>query len=84
MSYAEDVRQYCITTIVEPARSAGVREVSIRVGDVHHALGYKHRHPLVCAALRATLFEESGRVKRVADEGPRESSTTVLNFAILP
>lgn len=84
MSYAEEVRQHCIRAIVEPARSAGVREVSIRVGDVHRSLGYKHRHPLVCSALRASLFEENGRVKRVADEGPWESSTTVLKFAVLP
>lgn len=63
---------------------AGVSEVAIRAGEVHRALGYKNRLPLVCSALGAAVFEESARVQRIGVEGPLASTTTVIRFRVLP
>src|SRR4051812_1402258 len=48
MSHADDVREHCRAHYLEPARARGESTVSIRAGDVHSALGYKNRLPLVC------------------------------------
>jgi 5-methylcytosine-specific restriction protein B len=84
MTYADDVRAYCAEQMIEPARSKGVTEVAIRAGDVHRAMGYKNRLPLVCSALGAAVFEQTARVKRTAVEGPLASTTTVIRFTVLP
>jgi len=68
--FSDNVRAHCGRTIIEPARKALRREVEIRVGDVHDALGYKNRFPLVCAALGAAVFEDQYRVRRLSIKGP--------------
>ena len=77
MSHADEVRAYCTRRYVQAARSDGQKEFSIRVGDVHDALGYKNRLPLVCSALGATKFCEANGIKRTAVEGPLNGSTTI-------
>ena len=83
MSFADDVREHCRVHIVQPARTRGESSITIRAGDVHSALGYKNRHPLVCSAVGATKFEESCRVERVAIDGPLNGANTVFTFRIL-
>jgi len=83
MSFADDVREHCRVHYVEPARTGGETTITIRAGDVHSALGYKNRHPLVCSALGATTFEESCRVERIAIDGPLNGANTVFTFRIL-
>jgi hypothetical protein len=83
MSYADDVREHCWVHYVEPARTCGDSTITIRAGDVHSALGYKNRYPLVCAALGASTFEEAYRVQRVAVDGPLNGANTVFTFRIL-
>jgi 5-methylcytosine-specific restriction protein B len=83
MSFADDVREHCRVNYVEPGRTRGDSTITIRAGDVHSALGYKNRYPLVCSSLGATTFEESCRVKRVAVDGPLNGANTVFTFQIL-
>ncbi len=83
MSFADNVREHCRLHYVEPARPAGETTIIIRAGDVHSALGYKNRHPLVCSALGATTFAESCRVERVAIDGPLNGANTVFTFRIV-
>ena len=82
MSLADDVRSYCSKHFVDPARSRGDKQVAIRAGDVHQALGYKNRLPLVCSALGAAVFESEYRVHRTAVEGPLNGSNTILRFDV--
>jgi hypothetical protein len=82
-SLADDVREYCRINYIEPARSSGDSTVAIRAGDVHSALGYKNRHPLVCAAIGSKMFAELCRVERVALAGPHSGANTVFTFRIL-
>lgn len=83
MSYAEEVRAYCSRQYIQPARAAGRSEVSIRAGDVHEALGYKNRMPLVCSAIGAAVFSEQNAVRRLAIEGPINGANTVFRFQVI-
>ncbi len=82
MSYADDVRAYCKKAYVDIARSKGERTVSIRSGDVHAALDYKNRYPLVCSAIGSNKFEEMCNIKRIAVEGPINGVNTVFTFEV--
>jgi len=83
MSHADDVRALCAKKYIEPARSRGEKQVSIRAGDVHEAMGYKNRMPLVCSALGAITFEDKCRVRRVGVDGPLNGANTIFRFVLL-
>lgn len=83
MCHADDVRSYCCETYVKPARKAGQETVEIRSGDVHAAMGYRNRYPLVCSAIGAKVFEDMCRVMRTAVEGPINGSNTTFRFELL-
>jgi hypothetical protein len=80
--YADEVRAYCSRHYVQPARAAGKKEISIRAGDVHEAMGYKNRMPLVCSAIGTTIFAEQNGVRRISVEGPLNGADTVFRFKL--
>ncbi|TRZ78009.1 MAG: hypothetical protein D4R93_00890 [Deltaproteobacteria bacterium] len=82
MSYADDVRKYCTDSIVEPARRCGKKQIVIRAGDIHTALGYKNRLPLICAALGAKKFDEFAGVERDSLTGPTNGANAIFTFNI--
>ena len=84
VSYADQVRAYCAEHIIEPARAQGQAQVEIRAGDVHKALGFRNRLPLVCSALGTAVFENQYRLRRISVEGPLNGSNTMFRFAVLP
>jgi len=83
MSFADDVRQYCKDTYVDPARNKGEKTVTIRSGDVHSALNYRNRYPLVCSAIGSNLFEELCSAKRISVEGPLNGVSTLFTFELI-
>ena len=83
MSLADNVRQYCKETYVDPARERGEKTVEIRSGDVHSALHYRNRYPLVCSAIGSNLFEELCNVKRRSVEGPLYGVSTLFTFELV-
>lgn len=83
MSYSDEVRAYCMTAYIEPARTSGRRGITIRAGDVHEAMNFQNRFPLVCSAIGARIFEEQGRVRRLGVEGPLNGANTVFRFEVL-
>ncbi len=83
MSLADDVRRYCKETYVEPARNRGDKTVLIRSGDVHSALKYRNRYPLVCSAIGSNLFEKLCSVKRISVEGPLNGVSTLFTFELI-
>jgi len=83
MSFADDVRQYCKETYVDPARSSGEKMLTIRSGDVHSALNYMNRYPLVCSAIGSNKFEEMCNVKRISVEGPLNGVSTLFTFQVI-
>jgi len=80
MSYADDVRQYCKDNIIDPARRRGEEQIVIRAGDIHKAMGYQSRMPLVCAAIGAKKFEEIAGVVRVSLTGPTNGANAMFTF----
>jgi len=82
MSYADDVRQYCKDNIIDPARIRGEKQIAIRTGDIHAAMGYKSRMPSVCAALGANKFEEIAGVERISITGPTNGANAIFTFQI--
>jgi 5-methylcytosine-specific restriction enzyme B len=83
MSFADEVRNYCMKTYIAPARSRGVKTVTIRSGDVHKALNYKNRYPLVCSAIGSNLFEQMCDLKRLSVDGPINGVSTLFTFQLI-
>jgi hypothetical protein len=83
MTLAEDIRNYCLLTYVEPARKKGQKLIKIRSGDVHRDLNYKNRYPLVCSSLGSNTFEEMAEVKRVQIDGPLNGANTLFTFELV-
>jgi hypothetical protein len=83
MTLADDVRQYCKDNYVDQARKNGQNEFTIRSGDVHKALNYKNRYPLVCSAIGSNLFNEMCNIKRKSVEGPLNGVSTLFTFEVL-
>lgn len=84
MSFADEARAHCAKRYVEPAQKSCEKTVSIRAGDVRDAMGYRNRHPLVCSALGAAVFEQVCKVRCVGVEAPLNGANTTLNFELLP
>jgi 5-methylcytosine-specific restriction protein B len=80
VTQSDRVREYCLAHLIEPARARGETTISIRAGDVHAALGFRNRLPLVCSALGTAAFEELARVERVGVDGPLNGANTVFRF----
>jgi 5-methylcytosine-specific restriction enzyme B len=83
MSLSDDVRNYCNKMYVDPARKSGEKTITIRSGDIHNALNYRNRYPLVCSALGSNIFEDTSKVRRLSIEGPLNGSSTEFTFEIL-
>ncbi len=82
MTHADKVREHCKTQLIDPARARGEATVSIRAGDVHSALGFKNRLPLVCSALGTVTFERGAKVERIGIEGPTNGANAVFRFRL--
>jgi len=82
VTHADKVREYCKEQVVDPARARGETTVSIRAGDIHSALGFKNRMPLVCSALGTIAFGQLAKVERVGIEGPTNGANAVFTFRL--
>lgn len=80
MSLADHVREYCYETYIVPARNTKKQTFEIKTGDVHKALNYKNRYPLVCSAIGANTFEENYGIERVNVYGPLNGANTLFVF----
>jgi 5-methylcytosine-specific restriction protein B len=83
MTPSDDTRRYVRQNYIEPARARGDLEVSVRAGDVHDAMGYTNRYPLVVSALGALKFRSYARVELAGIDGPLNGPNTVLTFRVL-
>ena len=82
---ADDIRVFACQRYVEPARKAGKKRVTIRMGDVHKAMmGLKDRLPAVCSAIPAEKVRTGCRVELLDQQGPLQGSNRLLTFEVLP
>ena len=84
MRQADTIREFACRRYIEPARIAGEKLVTIRMGDVHSAMGLKNKLPAVCSAIQASKFHMDCRVTLVDQDGPLQGSNRVLTFELLP
>ncbi|HKT23731.1 MAG TPA: hypothetical protein VJR04_03965 [Terriglobales bacterium] len=79
------VRSYVRDHYVRPARRERQATFRVLVGDIHRALGFKNRVPLVCNALasRKFLAENSLRLLRRTGPPSGQSTTVELTFELL-
>ena len=83
MQQADTIREFACRHYVEPARKAGKKQLTIRMGDVHSAMGLKDKLPAVCSALQASKFQTDCRLALLNQDGPLQGSNRVLTFEIL-
>jgi hypothetical protein len=83
MSFADDVRSYCIEHYINPARIRNIQNVTIRAGDVHKEMDYRDRMPLICSSLGAHKFEERANVEKLNITGPANGANTEFHFRII-
>lgn len=74
------VRRYVRDRHVRPARLEGRETVRVVVGDVHKALGFRNRVPLVCNALASRKFLEENALRLVKRTGPPSGQSTTVEF----
>ena len=79
---ADRIRMFALEQYIEPAREAGQRNVTIRAGDVHDAMGLANQMPAVCGGLGTDLFLELGRVRRVGRSGPANGANAQFDFEL--
>jgi hypothetical protein len=83
MKPADEVKQYASDHYIAPARAAGKSQVIICSGDIHSALKFKNRYPLVCAALGGVGFQRTHSIVMRNVTSPMNSSTTTFTFELL-
>lgn len=82
MSLADEIREYCKETYVDPAINKGEKTIVIRSGDVHKALNYKNRYPLVCSAIGSNRFKIMCNIERKSVDGPLNGVNTIFTFEL--
>jgi hypothetical protein len=80
--FAAEVREYLLKNYIEPARAAKAASVQIRAGDIHKALNFHARLPLVCSALTAVSFRRAYNLRLLKVDGPGQSTTTTFTFGL--
>ncbi len=81
-SQAERIRRFALETVIAPARDRGEPEVELVTGDIHRAMGLDNAMPAVCSALGGERFEQLAGVRIVDRQGPANSSTVCLRYAL--
>jgi hypothetical protein len=71
---ADRIRHYVLKELIAPARTAEQRQITIRAGDVHQALGLENRMPAVCGALDTAIFRNEAGVRQLKRSGPRQGA----------
>jgi hypothetical protein len=86
MNLSETVLQYVRAKYVHPARTHGQAIVEVKAGDIHRALSWSRRVPLVCSALSSRKFQIAAGVRLIGtkDAPPSGLSTrTIFRYEIL-
>ena len=74
------VRQHAVHVYISAARRRGDRTLAINVGEVHKALAFSNRVPLVCAALASKKFLTENRLRLKSKTGPPSGQSTTVTF----
>jgi hypothetical protein len=67
---SDEIRSFAAKEYVQTARRQGLKQITIRVGDVHRALKLRNRVPNVSSALRSRRFLEQNQLEIESESGP--------------
>jgi len=81
-SLADQIRQWVMDEIFEPARQKRLVKVTVSAGEVHKRMGLRNRLPAVCAALGSNLLLQRASVKRSLVTGPSNGARTAFTFEL--
>src|SRR5260370_39629733 len=73
-------RNYVRDKYLRPAARSGRRSFRVVVGDVHSALGFRNRVPLVCNALTSRKFLKENALRIVERTGPPSGQSTTVSI----
>jgi len=82
MKPAEQVRDYANRHYIIPARAEKSLTVTFTSGEIHKALGFTNRFPLVCDSLSTRIFETECKVKLKHKVGPKHGSKVSFTFQL--
>ncbi len=79
------VRRYVRETYLKAALRRGEARFTVNAGEIHKALGFKSRIPLVCAALTSKKFLAESGLRLIEKNGPPSglSNTVTLKYEIV-
>jgi hypothetical protein len=85
MPVSDEIRSFAAKEYVQAARRQGLRQVTIRVGDVHRALKLRNRVPNVSSALRSRRFLEQNGLTIESESGPPSGmgTRTTIKYRLL-
>jgi hypothetical protein len=81
-SQADRIRNHVLEYYIAPARKRGDSSVTIVVGPLNNEMGLNMAWPNICQALEGRKFQELAQVPPPVAEGPKQSTTRKLTFAI--
>lgn len=79
---ADRIRHYVLERYINPARQRGEASVSIVVGPLNNEMGLHMAWPNICQALEGRKFRDLANVPVPVAEGPKQSTTRKLTFAL--
>ncbi|TIX93577.1 AAA family ATPase [Rhizobium sp. P44RR-XXIV] len=81
-SQADRIRQYVLDRYIEPGRKRKEVSVTVVVGQLNNEMALNMAWPNICQALEGRKFLEMARVPSPIAEGPKQSTTRKLTFAL--
>ena len=78
---ASAIREHAARTYVKAAKQRGLKEFTIRAGDVHREMGFKeNRVPAVCSALKSQKFLIENGLRLLEQSGPPSGMSTTVRM----
>jgi hypothetical protein len=79
-THADRVREHARLEYIEPARRRHESTIRIVAGEVHKAVRFSNRVPLVCQALKSHKFLDENHLVLEKWDGPPSGMSTTVTF----
>jgi hypothetical protein len=80
MTQADQIRQFVYKQRIVPARSAGLKEVTVRAGDIHKEMGLFSKMPSVCSVLDGRKLCDLASLAITHRRGPPNGANVFITF----
>jgi hypothetical protein len=80
MTQADQIRQFVYKQRIVPARSAGLKEVTVRAGDIHKEMGLFSKMPSVCSVLDGRKLCDLAFLSITHRRGPPNGANVFITF----